>query len=482
MTHMRAALHDLLSVGKIKDHLRSEVIIHGHDPIYPTRYRLGEAASTVLAAQSSAIAAIWEQRWGRPQKIEIDAAAAAFSLESVLMLTQRGYPVPYPDPKYPLTTFHPCKNGRSIFLHAGYPYLRDGLLKLLDCPNDTDAINKAVAQWDGFELEKQASALGLCAGVARSAQEWLSTEQGALLAAMPVVSITRIGDSDPVPFGPAARPLSGIRTLDLTHVLAGPTAARTLAEQGATVLRVRPPVHPVIPSFVMDTGHGKLSTFLDLTRPDDADRLWDLIGNADVFAESYRPGAMSGLGFSPEALAEASPGIVYLSVSCYGESGPWGTRRGWEQLAQSVTGMAVGEQGGSLAQPQLSPVYPNDYITGYLGAFGVTAALLLRSILGGSYHVKVSLCRTAMWIQSFGAVDTVPTEIQVPPELSQAMTIERETPYGRLRYLGPVPHFSETKAYWELPTAPMGAHEAAWPAMPSAPTAPPKPVNAGVPH
>ncbi|HVI53045.1 MAG TPA: CoA transferase [Candidatus Sulfotelmatobacter sp.] len=473
------ALHELLKAGRLEDH-QSRIVVTGSDPVYPTRYRIGQAAATALAAQSAAIAAIWQDRSGRSQDIAIDTAAAAMSLEAVLMLRQRGYAVPYPDVKYPLTAFHPCKDGRSIFLHAGYPYLRDGLLKLLDCPNDSDAINKAVAKWDAFKLEDAVADLGLCGGVARSREEWLKTPQGALLADMPVVSITRIGDGEAKPFAPAARPLSDVRVLDLTHVLAGPTATRTLAEQGATVLRIRPPAHPTIPSFVMDTGHGKLSTLLDLTQKADHDCLWKLIGNADVFAESYRPGALDKLGFSPEDLASHHPGIVYLSLSCYGETGDWGTRRGWEQLAQSVSGMAVGE--GSLSDPQLSPVYPNDYITGYLGAFGITAALRLRAAMGGSYHVKVALCRTAMWIQSLGHVQSVPPSILVPPGTAESLALQRETAYGRLSYLGPVPRFSETRPYWELPTAPMAAHEAAWPAMPSAPSGPPVPVNAGVPH
>jgi crotonobetainyl-CoA:carnitine CoA-transferase CaiB-like acyl-CoA transferase len=477
-------LDDLLALGGLgglggED---SRITISGSDPIFPTRFRIGDAAALALAAHSGAIAAIWQRRWGRGQTITIDTAASAFSLESVLMLTQRGYPVPYPDVKYPLTAFHPCRDGRSIFLHAGYPYLRDGLLKLLGCPNDTAAIDAATAQWDAFDLEAQVAALGLCGGVARTADEWLATPQGAMLAGQPVVRITRIGDGPPRPLPPAARPLSGVKVLDLTHVLAGPTATRTLAEQGATVLRVRPPAHPVIPSFVIDTGHGKLSTLLDLKHAADADRLWELCRETDVFAESYRPGALAELGFSPDGLAEWRPGIIYLSVSCYGEAGPWGTRRGWEQLAQSVTGMAVAEGDGQVGAPRLSPVYPNDYITGYLGAFGVAAALLMRAAQGGSYHVQVSLSQTAMWIQSLGQVPTVPQTPLVPPETAQAMAIERDTPYGRLRYLGPVARFSETTAYWERPTVPMAADEAAWPAEPSAPGGPPVPVNAGMPH
>jgi len=475
-----SALDQLLGLAQGLDRSRSPVEFIGHDPIFPSTFRLGEAASVALAAQSTAICEVWRQRTGREQSVSINVAAAALSLESVLLLRQRGYPVPYPDVTYPLTNFHPCRDGRSIFLHAGYPLLRNGLLDLLDCPNNLDAINAAVLRWNSFELEEAAAERGLCAAVARSADEWLAHPQGALLASQPVVSIERIGDSAPQPFMPAARPLSGVRVLDVTHVLAGPTATRTLAEQGATVLRVRSPSHPMIPSFVMDTGHGKLSTLLDLKSKDDADCLRGLVGQADVFAQSYRPGAMGGLGFSATDVAALRPGIIYLSLSCYGDEGPWGRRRGWEQLAQSATGMAVTE--GSLEQPLASPVYPNDYITGYLGAFGVTAALLRRAREGGSYHVKVSLSRTAMWLQSFPHFSPAPTSIQVPPAVAESMAIERDTAYGGLRYLGPVPRFSETQAYWSLPTAPVAAHEACWPACPAEPKGPPIPVNAAAPH
>ncbi|MGQ9370162.1 CoA transferase [Azospirillum sp. ST 5-10] len=443
------------------------VEITGHDPIYPTPFRVGEAGAVALAGYAMGINEIWRQRSGRGQTAVIDVAAAAVSLKSVAHLLQQGYPVPFPDPAYPLTDFHRCRDGRSIFLHAGYPKLRDGLLKLLGCPNDRAAIDAAVATWDSGELEDAAAAAGLCAGIARSAAEWEAHPQGRLLAAEPVVRIDRIGDGAPQPFAAAARPLAGVRVLDLTHVLAGPTATRTLAEQGATVLRVRAPQNPTIPSFVMDTGHGKLSTVLDLTQAGAARRIEELIGEADVLVQSYRPGALDALGFSPAAVAARRPGIVYVSVSCYGDEGPWGQRRGWEQLAQSVTGMAVVQ--GSPDAPALSPVYPNDYVTGYLAAYGVTAALLRRAETGGSHHVRVSLCRTAMWLQSFGTVpaDRIPAEPQVPPGLLPRLMLARQTPYGRLDFLGPVSSYSETVPSWERPTVPLAADPPVWPRFPA---------------
>jgi crotonobetainyl-CoA:carnitine CoA-transferase CaiB-like acyl-CoA transferase len=474
------ALAELLALGGLSERPGGAIHITGGDPYFPTIHRVGDAAAAVLAAHGAAIAEIWRRRSGRRQGVSVDVGAAALSLESVTLLTRRGYLVPYTDLAYPLTNFHPTRDGRAIHLHAGYPHLRNGLLELLDCPNSLDRIRAKVARWDAEELEDAIAERGLCGTVGRDRQDWLDHRQGAWLATQPVVTVERIADSPPEPFLPAARPLSGIRVVDLTDVLAGPTATRTLAEQGATVLRIRPPDRPIIPAFILDTGHGKLSTMMDLKRQPEAARMRALLAEADVFAQNYRPGAVAGLGFSVRDAVKLRPGIICMSLSCFGEGGPWSGRRGWEQLAQAASGMAVAD--GSLAEPKVSPVIPNDYITGYLAAYGMAVALLRRSTEGGSYHVRVSLTRTAMWIQSLGPVSPKPVGISVPSATIRALEVTRDAPEGRLRFLGPVARFEETRAYWELPSPPMAAHDPIWPVMPSQPDGPAVPVDFSVPR
>ncbi len=156
------------------------------------------------------------------------------------------------------------------------------------------------------------------------------------------------------------RPLDGIRALDLTRILAGPTCARTLAEHGADVLMVTAQGLPQIPHALIDTNHGKRSTFLDLKNPDDNARLKQLVRGADVFSQGYRPGTIEGLGFGPEALARERPGIIYTSISCYGADGPFSHRAGWEQVAQTMTGIC---HEGAPERPQLLPAAANHYTT-----------------------------------------------------------------------------------------------------------------------
>ena len=464
-------LDDLLKLGGVTLPEGSHLKIKGHDPVVESPFRLGEAAAVALAAQGAAIAELWHRRSGRAQQVAVDVVDAALSLKSVLYLRQRGYSIPYPDPQYPTTDLYRTRDNRHIMLHGGYPALRDALLKLLGTPNDAKAIADAVARWDSAELEDTIATLpvgngiGACGAIARTAEEWLRHPQGQALAATPVVDVARVGDSPAEPPGPGARPLSGLRVLDVTHVLAGPTCSRVLAEQGADVLRISAPPRPVFTSFIMDTGHGKLSTLLDLSQREDNERFRALLSESDVLLYSYRPGALARLGLSDEELFRIRPGLIFASVSCYGEIGPWKTRPGWEQLAQTTAGMVIAQ--GSADAPKLASVFPNDYATGYLAAFGVLSALLRRGREGGSYRVHTSLCRTAMWLQSFAPPPAHPRPSDATlARAAKRLELSGHTAWGPLTYLGPITRFSETRASWERPTTPLAYDPALWPAGP----------------
>jgi crotonobetainyl-CoA:carnitine CoA-transferase CaiB-like acyl-CoA transferase len=241
--------------------------------------------------------------------------------------------------------------------------------------------------------------------------------------------------------------------LDLTRVLAGPACSRILASHGADVLTIRAARLPTVGLFDLDTGAGKRLAFLDLATPADAEALRRLVRGAHVFVDSYRPGALSMLGFSPAALAHIAPGMTYVSLSAYGLEGPWAGRRGWEQLVQAASGIAV-EQGAFLAArrksrretlPELIPAAVLDCTTGYLAAAGAMAALLRRIREGGSWLVQVSLAGTAMWLQSLGKIDaaSVPAGWE-PRDGLDPYLVSCDTKAGRLELLGPVVRMSKT--------------------------------------
>lgn len=455
----------LAGLGRTPDDaLASRIDVTGCDPVLATPFRVGEAAAATLIAVGAASDDLWSLRGGRPQRLSIDVRAAAMSLLSFVLQRAPGLAMQRALP--PTIGLYRTRDGGWVHLHGGFPHLHEGTLALLGCADDATAISRAVATRDAQELEDELAAAGLCGARLRSVDAWSAHPQGIALSHAPVVELLRIDDAAPMPLpGPradhaSARPLAGVRVLDLTRVLAGPTCGRTLAEHGAEVLHVRSPTLPFIEPFVVDTNAGKRSCHLDLAHGDDVARLQQLVRHADVFAQGYRAGSLARRGFSPEALADARPGIIVVSIDCYGHDGPWASRPGWEQLAQTVTGMAH-EHGGTEAA-SIAPAAVTDYVTGHLAALGVMRALARRAREGGSWHVRVSLARTAMWILSLPRVPpgTDPTGIDL--EVLAAHRITMETAWGPLERIGPVLRMSETPPRWSLPPVPLGTHPAAW--------------------
>jgi crotonobetainyl-CoA:carnitine CoA-transferase CaiB-like acyl-CoA transferase len=259
------------------------------------------------------------------------------------------------------------------------------------------------------------------------------------------------------------RPLSGVRVLDLTRILAGPVCARTLAEHGADVLMVAAEGVPQIAEHVTDTSHGKRSCFLDLKTPEGRAQLAALVKDADVFSQGYRPGIMASHGFAPEDLARMRPGIVTTSISCYGADGPFSHRGGWEQVAQTMTGLlAEGRAEERPDGPALLPAAACDYTTGYLAAYGVLLALARRAREGGSWHVRVSLCQSGMFIWRQGRMAFPGFGREVASDVLDAIRIETHPKGGPLRHLGPLLRMSETQPHWTRPTPVLGGDRPEW--------------------
>jgi crotonobetainyl-CoA:carnitine CoA-transferase CaiB-like acyl-CoA transferase len=341
---------------------------------------------------------------------------------------------------------------------------------VLGVPEDREAVRQAVARWDALELEEAIIAARGAGGMVRTMDEWAKHPQSAAIASLPLMEILKIGDSPPEPLPEGSRPLSGVRVLDLTRVLAGPTCARTLAEHGADVMKITAAHLPNIGYQEYDTGHGKLSAQLDLRQPQQLETLRDLVRETDVFSQGYRPGTLGQRGLSPEELIQLRPGLVYVSLCAFSHVGPWASRRGFDTVVQTVSGI-TSRQGelfpGKEPGPQFYPVSAIDYLTGYLMAFGAMVALACRAREGGSWLVRISLAQTGRWLVGRGEVPE--TELNEVPKEFLAEELERwsmvsETPVGRLRHLAPVVRLSETPPAWARPTAPLGYHEPAWPA------------------
>lgn len=457
-----AALDELLDLGGLPRSTGERVTITGDDPVLPTRYRIGTAGAGVLAATGVAASELWRIKTGRTQTVAVDVPAAAISLRSGRYLSIAGKPA---DRDFaPLMRFYPTRDGRWLFLHTNFPNLRDQALALLGARDDLASVTAAIGQGDGEALETMLHDGGACAAFVRTHAEWDRHPHAQAISLLPAVEITRIGDAPPRPLPFGERPLSGVRVLDLTRVIAGPTCARTLAEHGADVLKITRAGLADSGQLDLDTGIGKLSARLDLREADQHARLRELASTADVFSQSYRPGTLAARGFSPEALAELRPGMVYVTLSAWGHAGQWQHRRGYDTVVQAATGMA--EASGGAAGPKHLPVSAIDYVGGNLMAYGAMVALLRRATEGGSWLVRASLATTGRWIVQRGVLDdaawrTAPEDL--PAARIARMTTEVDAPDGRIRYLSPIVQMSETPARWARPPVPLGYHPAAWP-------------------
>lgn len=446
----------------------SGIAFSGSDPVVPGRHPIGAAAAASIGAMAAAACGIWAARTGRRQRAHIDVQRATVpGLRTYFHVDLNGY-APGRRRAFGARNFFPTADGRRIYVLLVPEYVSSllAMLDLLGCSAQPDAVAAAVARWRADELEEAIAQRKLCGVIARTREEWLAHPQGQWLAARPPIEIERIGESAPEPFrdlGSSRSPLAGVRVLDAAHVLAGPAACRELAAHGADVLSVVPP-HNMDPlSMLLDTGMGKRAALVDLDRPQDLQRVRELAAQADVFAQSWRPGSLARRGLSPAELARLRPGLVYLSVSCYGDGGPWAQRGGYDPIGQAACGLAI-EEGSAEAPKLASTVTLNDYYAAYLGAAGVMAALLQRQRHGGSYHVKVSLTRCSMWLQALGQLDEA-AQARAPsalPPTTPDQFVTMDTGYGRLTVPAPVAQYSESTTGWALPPNLPGGAELRW--------------------
>jgi crotonobetainyl-CoA:carnitine CoA-transferase CaiB-like acyl-CoA transferase len=468
MTTPDAALRTIVPIAGWSDTQAADVTFTGGaDPVLPTPFRIGTAGAATLAAAGLAAAELWQVRSGQRQRVTVDVRQAAAALRSGHYLQLAGTDVS--SERNTIMGFYPSRDGRWSYLHCNFPNHRAAALSVLGVREDREAVARAVATWNAADLEEAIIAAKGAGGMARTQAEWAKHPQGAAVAALPLMEIIRMGDSAPEPLPAGDRPLSGIRVLDLTRVLAGPTCARTLAEHGADVMKISAAHLPSLGYQELDTGHGKLSAHLDLRDPSNVDILRGLVSKADVFSQGYRPGALAARGLSPEDLAAIRPGLVYVSLSAFGHTGPWASRRGFDTVVQTVSGITIRQAEcfpGKRPGPQFYPVSAIDYCTGYLMAFGAMVALARRTQEGGSWLVRISLAQVGKWIVDLGeapaaALRDVPAEFTAG-ELERWSTVS-ETPSGRLRHLKPAVQLSKTPPYWARPSVPLGFHRPAWP-------------------
>lgn len=450
-----------------------KLTFYGQDPIVPSPFRYGTSAAIGLAAKTVAAAAIWKDRSGEGQDVHVDLRKAfrrfcGFYEGVWETVNGRGPSMGFfeGNPFFTFPAFHETRDGRHVMALNFYPKLNRRTLNFLRCSQSPESINNAILQWRADDLEAAAAEQGLVLAKVRSNEEFRRELQYTeVLSKMPLITVEKIADSEPIPFKPGAKmPLDGIRALGMGHVIAGAGIGRDLAFYGADVLNISRPNDTEMESFFWDSYVGMRSTILDSSKEDRA-KFDLLLKDADVFFANKRPGFLKSHGLDAEELCAKKPGLIHATVVLHGEKGPWSNRPGFDEIAATVAGLFALE--GSLTNPKQPPVVPVcDNILGWLGTVGVLGALRRRAIEGGSYRVVVCLTRTVLWQLSLGIFDKSYAQATAGSRDEHTIVapdvFTRETSLGTYQGLDEQVYLSKSPGSFRTVLVPRGSSKPEW--------------------
>lgn len=389
----------------------------------PSSFQVERFGGAALATVGLAVAELT----GAPS-VTVDPAGVADALRSEQTLRIGDDP---PEAVWdPLSRVYRAADG-WVRLHGNYAQHRAAIEAVFGTA-EPERVAAAIAALPAAEAELRVHGAGGVAAAANDLGDWALHPHGGHVRDLPLVQTTIKDDTAPRPWRPSpfrmsggeqaqagglaalaalasepadTRPLTGLRVLELTRVIAGPVAGRTLSWFGADVLRVESPDHHELRTVLVDTGPDKRSTLLDLRTTGGRDAFAELLSGADVLLHGLRPGALGELGFDAGVRARHSPGLIDASLSAYGPGGPWSGRRGFDSLTQlsSGLGLAEAEAAGTLsAGPRALPCQVLDHATGLLMAAAVIRAAGARAQDGRRRLVVGSLARTAAALDDAG--------------------------------------------------------------------------------
>ncbi|MEM7079921.1 MAG: CoA transferase [Pseudomonadota bacterium] len=444
----------------LPEHALQQLELDAGPACLPSSFGVGVAAQGSVALAASAGATLHAQRTSTDiQPVRVPLQAAERECTGLYRLNEHT-----PATWAPFSGLYPTADGH-IRVHANFDHHRDGVLKILDLDPahaSPDELAIRLSSWRAAAFEEAAMGDGLAVAMARDFATWDRHPHAIWSHQQPLYRLHRLDDSEPrtLPdLNRNDRPLTGLKVLDLTRILAGPICGRTLAAYGADVLLINAPHLPNI-SAIVDTSRGKRSALLDLRKREDAAQMRKLLKDAHVFVQGYRPGGLAALGLGPQQAAQLRPGIVYVSLSAYGWGGAWESRRGFDSLVQTVAGFNLAEAAASGAQkPTSLPIPILDFASGFLMAYAAQAALYKQQTEGGSWHAEISLLQTANWLRSLGQdADGLQNRAERLSSYLQSYPCTE----GELLGMSHAAEFDHTPARWSVPSAPPGSCPAQW--------------------
>ncbi len=422
----------------------------------PSRYAVTDLAVAAYGAVGQAMAALLAaQGLAKAPRVSVDRVLAS------RWYGQSVHPIGWELPPLwdAVAGLYRCKDG-WIRLHTNLPHHRAAALLVLNAAPTREAVAQATLSWRTEELETAIARAGGVAAKMRTAAEWAAHPQGQAVAKEPLVDGGSPRKAPPKSWeATRERPLKGLKVLDLTRVLAGPIATRTLAGFGAEVLRIDPPNWEE-PNVIPDVTLGKRCARLDLTQPEARAKFEALLGEADILVHGYRNGALEGLGYGRAARQALNPTLIEASLNAYGWTGPWATRRGFDSLVQMACGIAeAGMHWAESEGPTPLPVQALDHATGYLMAAAVIKSLT-NATKGTVGNARLSLARMAVLLMQnpqaeHGALSLLPDTSNFSPSVEA-------TPWGPAHRLKPALMVEGSPMRWDSPAAALGSSLATW--------------------
>lgn len=425
------------------------------DGALSSAFAVTDLASASFAVAGQAVCELLRQQTGHLPALAVDRRLASFWFASSLR------PIGWNTPPLwdPIAGDYASSDG-WIRLHTNAAHHRAAVEAVLGTCSERSVVAAKVARWSMSELEQAVVDAGGCAAQMRSWAQWQVHPQGMAVNAEPLVLFEAArGEGSRVWSGSPARPLAGIKVLDLTRVLAGPAASRLLAGLGADVLRIDPPRWSE-PGVVPEMTLGKRCARLDLHQLHDRRQFENLLRQADILLLGYRGDALDRLGYGPAERQALAPNVINVCLNAYGWSGPWQHRRGFDSLVQMSSGIAEAGMRWQQAQhPVPLPVQALDHATGYLLAASAISLLTERLASGGAGSARLSLARTASLLINQRTATQEPFGEEQADDQDPHL---EHTAWGPAHRLQVPLRIDGTPLQWALPAGELGAHRPQW--------------------
>ncbi|KAH7408498.1 CoA-transferase family III domain-containing protein [Phaeosphaeria sp. MPI-PUGE-AT-0046c] len=437
--------------------------------LFPSSFKVERLAHSSIVCSALAAALFWSTR----QKCVIPQVSTAAEHACVEFKSERLYTLngrPASSPWGTLGGLYRTADGH-VRMHDNFLNHRQNALKILGLPSSAtrEDVAEKMSTWKSTELEAEAFSGGAVIAALRSMEEWDALPQAKAISDSPIL-IDRIANSSPY-LHPARSPsdkcLRGIRVVEMSRIIAAPVAGRTLAAHGADVIWITSPNLPDLPSLDIDMSRGKRTVQLDIKDAKDKARLLNLLREADVFIQSYRPGCLAAQGLSAEELTKTNPNLILANLNAYGPNSPWSQHRGFDSLVQTCSGVNVedGKRYGKKEAARVLPCQALDHGAGYFLATGIIAALYKRATYGGSYEVQVSLAGVMKYLRSLGQFKGRSgferKDFKAPEEVERYLETY-QTGFGELRAVRHAAEIDGLAVGWDVLPKPLGSDKPEW--------------------